>query len=91
MQDFLRCQPGQEERAYQVAYTSCKRRVSDLYYEARLQAHIDYNATYCNRRINRKQARSETEILIREQYLLVNTKHLLLISFQIITYANMIF
>jgi hypothetical protein len=38
-----------------------------------------------------KQARSETEILTKEQYLLVNTKHLLLISFQIITYANLIF
>jgi hypothetical protein len=81
MQDFFRCQLGQEERAYQVAYVSCKRRVSNLYYEARLQAHIDYNATYSNRRINRKQARSETEILTREQYLLVKTKHLLLISF----------
>jgi hypothetical protein len=74
-----------------VAYASCKRRVSDLYYEAHLQAHIDYNATYYNIRINRKQARSETEILTKEQYLLVNTKHLLLISFQIITYANLIF
>jgi hypothetical protein len=63
----------------------------DLYYEACLQAHIDYNATYCNRRINKKHARSETEILTREQYLLVNTKHLLLISFKIITYANLIF
>jgi hypothetical protein len=91
MQDLFRCQPGQEEWAYQVAYASSKRRVSDLYYEARLQAHIDYNATYSNRRINKKQARSLTEILTREQYLLVNTKHLLLISFQIITYANLIF
>jgi hypothetical protein len=91
MQDFFRCQPGREEKAYQVAYASCKRRVSGLYYEARLQAHIDYNATYCNRRINIKQARSDIEILTREQYLLVNTKHLLLISFQIITYANLIF
>jgi hypothetical protein len=54
-------------------------------------AHIDYNATYYNRRINRKQATSETEILTREQYLQVNTKHILLISFQIITYANLIF
>jgi hypothetical protein len=91
MQDFFRCQPGQEEKAYQVAYASCKRRVSDLYYQARLQSHIDYNATYFYRRINRKQTRSDTEILTREQYLLVNTKHLLLISFQIITYANLIF
>ena len=53
MQDFFRCQPGQEDRAYQVAYASCKRRVSDLYYEARLQAHRDYNATFRNRRINK--------------------------------------
>ena len=83
MQDFFRCQPGREERAYQVAYASCKRRVSDLYHESRLQAHIDYNATYRNRRINRTQARRETEILTREQYLQVNRKHLLLISFQI--------
>jgi len=81
MQDFFRCQPGWEERAYQVAYASCKRRVSDLYHESRLQAHIDYNATYRNRRMNRTQARREIEILTREQYLQVNRKHLLLISF----------
>jgi hypothetical protein len=86
MQDFFRCRPGQEVRAYQVAYAVCKRRVGDLYYEARLQAHIDYNATYCNRRINRTQAKSETEILTREQYLKVNKKHLLLISL-VINYA----
>ena len=70
MQDYFRCQPGQEERAYQVAYASCKRRVSDLYYESRLQAHIDYNAIYHHRRINRPQSRRE--ILTREQYLQVN-------------------
>ena len=52
MQDFFRCQPRREERAYQVAYTSYKRLVLDLYHESCLQTHIDYNATYCNRRIN---------------------------------------
>jgi len=83
MQDFFRCQPGQEARAYQVAYASCKRRVSDLYYEARLQAHVDYNATYRKRRINKTQVRRQTEILTREQYLQVNRKHLLLIYFEI--------
>ena len=83
MQDFFRCQPGQEDRAYQVAYASCKRRVSDLYYEARLQAHRDYNATFRNRRINKTQARRQIEILTREQYLQVNRKHLLLIYFEI--------
>ena len=83
MQDFFRCQPGQEARAYQVAYASCKRHVSDLYYEARLQAHVDYNATYRKRRINKTQVRRQTEILTREQYLQVNRKHLLLIYFEI--------
>jgi hypothetical protein len=57
-----------------VAYASCKRRVTDLYYEARVQAHVDYNAKFCNRRINKTQARRETEILTREQYLKVNRK-----------------
>ena len=65
MQDFFRCQPGQEE----VAYASYKRRVLDLYYKANLQAHRDYNATFRNRRINKTQARRETEVLTREQYL----------------------
>jgi hypothetical protein len=81
MQDFFRCQPGLEERAYLVAYASCKRRVSDLLYESRIQAHIDYNATFRNRRINKTQARRET--LTREQYLKVNRKYLPLISFEI--------
>jgi hypothetical protein len=83
MQDFFRCQTGQEERAYQVAYASYKRRVSDLYYEARIQAHIDYNANFRNRRINKTQARREMETLTREEYLQVNRKHLVFISFEI--------
>jgi hypothetical protein len=82
---------SQDRRKGRIRWLTLPVKGADLYYEARLQAHIDYNATYCNRRINRKQARSETEMLTREQYLLVNTKYLLLISFQIITYANLIF
>jgi hypothetical protein len=81
MQDFFRCQEGQEERAYQVAYASCKRHVSDLVYESRIQAHIDYNAKFSKRRIDKTQVRRET--LTREQYLQVNRKHILLISFEI--------
>ena len=54
-----------------------------MYYEARLQAHVDYNATYRKRRINKTQARRQTEILTREQYLQVNRKHPLLIYFEI--------
>jgi hypothetical protein len=52
---------------YQVAYASCKRRISDLLYESCIQAHIDYNATFRNKKINKTQERRET--LTREQYL----------------------
>ena len=73
MQDFFRIQEGQEESAYRVAYASCKRRVTDLHYESRLQAHIDYNAKFLLRRVNKEEARRMT--LTREQYIQVNTKH----------------
>ena len=70
MQDFFRIQEGQEESAYQVAYASCKRRVMDLHYESRLQAHIDYNTKFLLRRVNKEEARRMT--LTREQYIQVN-------------------
>ena len=73
MQDFFRIQEGQEESVYQVAYASCKRRVTDLHYESRIQAHIDYNAKFLLRRVNKEEARRMT--LTREQYIQVNTKH----------------
>ena len=67
MQDFFRIQEGQEESAYQVAYASYKRRVTDLHYESRLQAHMDYNAMFLLRRVNKDEARRMT--LTREQYI----------------------
>ena len=73
MQDFFRCQLGQEDSAYQVAYASCKRRVTDLHYESCIQAQIDYNAKFLLRRVNKEEARWMT--LTREQYIQVNTKH----------------
>jgi len=73
MQDFFRIQEGQEESAYQVAYASCKRRITDLHYESRIQAHIDYNAKFLLRCVNKEEARRMT--LTREQYIQVNTKH----------------
>ena len=73
MQDFFRIQEGHEESAYQVAYASYKRRVMDLHYESRIQAHIDYNAKFLLRRVNKEEARRMT--LTREQYIQVNTKH----------------
>ena len=67
MQDFFRIQEGHEESAYQVAYASYKRRGTDLHYDSRLQAHIDHNAKFLLRRVNKEEARRMT--LTREQYI----------------------
>lgn len=72
MQDFFRIQEGQEERAYRVAYASCKKRVTDMHYDSRIQAHLDYNAKILFRRVTKEEARRMT--LSKEQYLQVNTK-----------------
>lgn len=45
LQDFYRCEPGQEARALMLARQVCKKKVTDLVYEGRIQAVIDYNAT----------------------------------------------
>jgi hypothetical protein len=34
MQDFYRIEEGKEERAYQVAVASCKKRVKDMIHDA---------------------------------------------------------
>ena len=70
MQDFYRCEPGYEELADQVARQACIKLVKDLYYEARIQAVIDYNA---EQNVQVKKAEARTMILSREQYMDVRT------------------
>jgi hypothetical protein len=64
-----------------VAYALCKKRVTNLIYEARVQAHMDYYVVVLRRKLMKEDARKVT--LTREQYLRVNRKYLLLISFEI--------
>ena len=70
MQDLYRCDPGYEELADQVARQACVKLVKDLYYEARIQAVIDYHTT---QHVQVKKAQSRTMTLSREQYMLVRT------------------
>ncbi|KAL6650327.1 hypothetical protein ACP70R_009252 [Stipagrostis hirtigluma subsp. patula] len=66
--DFYRCEPGQEARAAMVARTVCKKRVTDLRYEARIQAIIDYHAA---QKVKIKKPPTKLLKLTREQYLSV--------------------
>jgi hypothetical protein len=71
MQDFFRCRPGMEANADAVADKCCHTLVTNLHYEARVQAIINYHATVLGERVNKEQAR--TMRLTREQYLEVST------------------
>jgi RNA 3'-terminal phosphate cyclase len=61
MQDFFRCEAGYEARADVVATTSCKKLVVDMHYGFVLGEKVT------------KQA-ARTMLLMRDQYLQVNTK-----------------
>jgi hypothetical protein len=70
MQDFFRCQAGFEDMADVVATKCCRKLVTDMHYEARVQAIVSYYGTILGQRITKVQARTVT--LTQEQYLQVN-------------------
>lgn len=74
MQDFYRCEPGYEDLAERVARTACNKLLKDLYYEARIQAVIDYNAL---KGVKIKKNLARTTTLTREQYMEVHIVHYL--------------
>ena len=67
MQDFFRCEPGTEAVAERVTRRSCQKLVSDMIYEARKQAVIDYNAVKKKIKVTKKEAC--TMQLTREEYM----------------------
>ena len=69
MQDFFKCAEGYEARAAK----SFRGRISDMHYEARLQAIIDYCSIYEHRKVKKEDARLMH--LTKEQYLKVNIQH----------------
>ena len=72
MQDFFRCQDTYEGMADVVATRVCKKLVTDMHYEARVQAVVTYHATVIHMKVTKTEAR--TMFLTREQYLEVNTE-----------------
>ena len=73
MQDFFRCEEGYQERAAVVLAKACKKRITDMHYEARVQAIISYHAIFLGERVTKEAAREKT--LTREQYLKVNIQY----------------
>ena len=69
MQDFFRCEPGAEASAERVTRAACQKLVSDMLYEARKQAVIDYNAKFNYTKVTKKEAC--TMQLTREEYMKV--------------------
>ncbi|XP_066341328.1 uncharacterized protein [Miscanthus floridulus] len=67
--DFFKCAEGYEARAAKAAAKSFRGRISDMHYEARLQAIIDYCAVYEQRKVKKEDARLMH--LTKEQYLKV--------------------
>ena len=69
MQDFFRCEPGTEAVAERVTRRSCQKLVSDMIYEARKQAVIDYNAI--KKKVKVTKADACTMQLTRNEYIAV--------------------
>ena len=72
MQDFYRCDEGMMTRVMQVANRACYKLVTDMLYEVRIQAVIDYKSRIEKVKNNKGHARDIR--LNREQYLQVNTE-----------------
>ena len=70
MQTYYRCEEGFEARAEQVTTKACKKLITDMHHEARIQAIVTYYGSKLGERKTKKGAREIQ--LTREQYLEVN-------------------
>ena len=74
MQDFFMLEEGHDPAwVTKVQDRACRGRVTDLYYEARLQCHINHSCDVLGRYPGKSEARTMT--LTREQYQPVSMKH----------------
>ena len=73
MQTYYRCDEGFEAKAEQVTTKACKKLVTDMHHEARVQAIITYYGSKLGERKTKKDAREMQ--LTREQYREVNEEH----------------
>ena len=89
MQDFFRCEPGTEAAAEWVTRASCQKLVTDMIYEARKQAVIEYNVVKNHRKVTKKEAC--TMQLTREEYIDVIRRTLILHITILLTFLYVIF
>ncbi|KAL6644135.1 hypothetical protein ACP70R_018901 [Stipagrostis hirtigluma subsp. patula] len=55
--DFFRCEPGKEAEVHMLARAVCKKKVTDLMYEAPVQAVVDFSASM-GVRVTKEDART---------------------------------
>ena len=73
MQTYYRCEKGFEARAEQVTTKACKKLISDMHPEVRIQAIVTYYESKSGERKTKKDSREMQ--LTWEQYLEVNEEH----------------
>ena len=73
MQAYFRCVEGLEARADQVATKACKKLVTDMHHEAKIQATVSYYGSKLGQKLSKTEARHTT--LTRDQYLEVDEEH----------------
>ena len=57
MQTYYRCEDGFEARAEQVTTKACKKLITDMHHEARIQAIVTYYGSKLGERKTKKDAR----------------------------------
>ena len=70
MQDFFRCDPEHYEACRLIILTKVWKIIRDMFYEARLQAVMDYHRQHLHQRCDRAMAKSI--YLTKEQYMMVS-------------------
>ena len=73
MQTYYRCEERFEARAEQATIKACKKLITDMHHEVRIQAIVTYYESKSGERKTKKDAREMQ--LTWEQYLEVNEEH----------------
>ena len=73
MQTYFRCENGSEARVDLVATKACKKLVTDMHHETRIQTIITYYESKLGEKVSKEEARKMT--LTRDQYVEVDKEH----------------
>jgi len=75
LQDFFRVDDEFKDRATVVANTACRKLVTDMHYEARIQAVVYYYRKFLKVKLTETDARNMR--LTRAEYIQINIRYLL--------------